>query len=533
MRRAAIYARFSTDLQDDRSIEDQIAICRDYARRHDLVVVETYDDRAASGASVFNRDGVQRLLAATRAGVFDVVIAESMSRVGRDQEDRAAIRKRLRFAGVTIMTPADGVVTDLTDGIRAVIDSQYLDDLKHATRRGMAGVIRDKRHAGGKAYGYVPVKGEPGRLIIVEREAIIIRRIFEEFVGGSTSREIARRLNGEGVPPPRGEVWGASTVTGNATRGTGILRNELYAGRLIWNRLRMVRDPDTGRRVSRPNPRRDWQVVEVPKLAILPAELFEAAQGRIKARSDVAPTYLRKPKRPLSGLLRCAACGGGMSTYGKKRGEPKRVRCTRYAETGACPDPRTFYLDTIEAAVVAALRAELRHPDVVAEFVRTYHDERRRLASQQGTTRTAAERRLAEVRREIERIVDGVARGELAPAVFGPHASALDEERKGLQASIAEEHDPVVTLHPAALARYEEMVGRLQNSIAEGTTAGNAEYPEVMRDLVESVTVRPSNEPGRVEIDIKGRLNALLGKEAFPNRRSWSGGGINGSGGRI
>jgi site-specific DNA recombinase len=72
--------------------------------------------------------------------------------------DRAAIRKRLRFAGVTIMTPADGVVTDLTDGIRAVIDSQYLDDLKHATRRGMAGVIRDKRHAGGKAYGYTPVK---------------------------------------------------------------------------------------------------------------------------------------------------------------------------------------------------------------------------------------------------------------------------------------------------------------------------------------------------------------------------------------
>ena len=177
MRRAAIYARFSTDLQDDRSIEDQIAICRDYARRHDLVVVETYDDRAASGASVFNRDGVHRLLAAARAGIFDIVIAESMSRVGRDQEDRAAIRKRLRFANVTIMTPADGVVTDLTDGIRAVIDSQYLDDLKHATRRGMAGVIREKRHAGGKAYGYTPVKGEPGRLIIVECEANTVRRI--------------------------------------------------------------------------------------------------------------------------------------------------------------------------------------------------------------------------------------------------------------------------------------------------------------------------------------------------------------------
>ena len=106
----------------------------------------------------------------------------------------------------------------------------------------------------------------------------------------------------------------------NSTRGTAIVRNELYAGRLIWNRVRMVRDPDTGRRSSRPNPRQDWHVMEVPELAIVPAELFEAAQSRIKARSDIAPTYLRKPKRPLSGLLRCGACGGGMSTYGEKEG---------------------------------------------------------------------------------------------------------------------------------------------------------------------------------------------------------------------
>jgi site-specific DNA recombinase len=223
-----------------------------------------------------------------------------------------------------------------------------------------------------------------------------------------------------------------------------------------------------------------------------------------------------------------------MSTYGKRKGEPKRVRCTRDAETGTCPDPRTFYIDRIEEAVVAALRAELRHPDVITEFVRTYHKERRRLASQQDAKRTHAERRLAEVRREIERIVDGVTRGELASAVFGPRASALDEERKSLEASMAEEHDTVVTLHPAALARYEEIVGRLQQSMAQGTAAGNAEYPEVMRDLIQSVTVRAGDEPGRVKVTIEGRLNALLGEEAFPNRRKGrAGGGMDGSGGRI
>jgi site-specific DNA recombinase len=99
---------------------------------------------------------------------------------------------------------------------------------------------------------------------------------------------------------------------------------------------------------------------------------------------------------------------------------------------------------------------------------------------------------------------------------------------------MAEERAAVVALHPAALARYEEMIGRLQMSIAEGTVAGNAEYPEVMRDLVESVTVRPGDEPGRVKVEIKGRLNALLREEAFPSRpKGFGGGGIDGSGGRI
>jgi site-specific DNA recombinase len=153
-------------MQNERSIEDQIALCRDYAVRQGFTVVETCEDRALSGASLHNRPGIQELMTAAKRRQFEIVVAESMSRIGRDQEDRALIRKRLKFAGVTIMTPADGVVTDLTDGIRAVIDSQYLDDLKHAVRRGMSGKVRAGLSGGGLTYGYRVVKkfdekGEP------------------------------------------------------------------------------------------------------------------------------------------------------------------------------------------------------------------------------------------------------------------------------------------------------------------------------------------------------------------------------------
>jgi len=170
-----------------------------YAARNDYEIVAVFSDRAMTGSSFVLRRGVQAMLQAARAGQFDFVIAESLSRLARDQEDAPAIRKRLEFAGVKIVTTADGVVSPLMHGLRTIIDSQYLDDLKSAVRRGMSGVIRDGRHAGGALYGYRSVPGRPGELEIVPEQAEIIRRIFREYVAGDVPRAIAGRLNGEGM----------------------------------------------------------------------------------------------------------------------------------------------------------------------------------------------------------------------------------------------------------------------------------------------------------------------------------------------
>ena len=96
---------------------------------------------------------------------------------------------------------------------------------------------------------------------------------------GGTPREIAHDLNNEGIAPPRGRSWNASTINGNMQRGTGLIQNELYAGRLVWNKVRMVKDPDAGKRLSRPNAKKDWQTAEVPELRIVSQELFNAAQS--------------------------------------------------------------------------------------------------------------------------------------------------------------------------------------------------------------------------------------------------------------
>jgi site-specific DNA recombinase len=92
-------------------------------------------------------------------------------------------------------------------------------------------------------------------LKIAEAEADVVRRIFSDYAAGKSPRDIACELNIERVAPPWGSSWNASTINGNVKRGTGIVLNDIYAGRIVWNKVRMIKDPATGKRVSRPNPK--------------------------------------------------------------------------------------------------------------------------------------------------------------------------------------------------------------------------------------------------------------------------------------
>lgn len=108
----------------------------------------------------------------------------------------------------------------------------------------------------------------------------MLRRIFRGYAAGVSPMALAKRLNAEHVPGPGGASWNPSTIHGNPARGTGVLNNELYVGRLVWNRLRYVKDPDTGKRVSRPNPPSQWVTTSVPELRIVDDELWNEVKAR-------------------------------------------------------------------------------------------------------------------------------------------------------------------------------------------------------------------------------------------------------------
>ena len=122
-----------------------------------------------------------------------------------------------------------------------------------------------------------------GEREIDETEAAIVRRIFAAYGAGLPPRRIAAGLNREGIPGPRGGLWNASTINGSRQRQNGILNNALYLGRITYNRQRFIKDPATGKRVSRLNPEPLWITKEVPHLRIIADETWAAVQA-IKSR---------------------------------------------------------------------------------------------------------------------------------------------------------------------------------------------------------------------------------------------------------
>src|ERR1700694_4395836 len=110
MPKVALYARYSTDNQSVVSIEEQFRICREHAGKEHWQVVDTYHDAAISGASVILRPSVQSMLQDAQRGKFDIVLAEALDRVSRDQADVATLFKHLRFAGVQVVTLRGGGV---------------------------------------------------------------------------------------------------------------------------------------------------------------------------------------------------------------------------------------------------------------------------------------------------------------------------------------------------------------------------------------------------------------------------------------
>ncbi|MBY0497945.1 MAG: recombinase family protein [Cyanobacteria bacterium] len=509
----AIYARYSSDNQREASIADQFRVCREYAQRKGWKIAKEYSDHAMSGATLL-RPGFQAMMQSALRKEVEVVLAESLDRFSRDQEDTAGLFKRLTFAGVSIETISEGDITFLHIGLKGTMNAMYLSELADKTRRGLRGRIEIGRAGGGLCYGYRVLRriengtATTGEREIVEEEAAVIRRIFHDYAAGASPKQICKALNAEAIPGPQGALWGPSTIHGNPKRGIGILHNELYVGRLVWNRQRFLKDPDNGKRVARPNPESAWIIKDVPALRIVDDETWKAVRDRYasvqrkwSAAAKASFNQFRRPKYLFSGLTKCGQCGAGFIVHSREQ-----LGCFGARDRGTCSNNLRISRLDVESRVLGALQTKLLRKDFFEEFCREFAKEMNRLRMEQRAGLNMAKRELSKVETRRKKLLDLMLDDVVSTSEGKEEMLGLTARRDELQHQIKTAHEPPPLLHPSMADLYRTKVEQLAAALqADGS---RLEASEALRGLIDSIVLTPHE--GQLRIELRGNLAAML-----------------------
>ena len=507
--RTAAYARFSSENQRDASLDDQLRNCRTYAARQGWPAPAVFTDAAISGSRL-DRPGYLELLSRLRAGHFDVLLVDDLSRLSRDAIESAKVVKELTFRGVRLVGVSDGVDTARKShkadvGLRGLMSELYLDDLAEKTHRGLTGRALAGASAGGLPYGYRAMSA--GERAIDELQAQIVRRIFREFIEGSPPRAIAHRLNQEGVPTARGGTWAHSAIHGDLKRGLGILANPIYAGRYIWNRSHWVKHPETGRRVRQERPASEWIIQERPDLAIVDAATWDAAQARLRRfgsrhKSGERPKGARgRPARYLlSGILKCGSCGGPMVVV-----DYYRYGCANNKDRGATVCTSTLRVPRVqlEDAVLATIRQELLSDASFQRFQRATAAALKRATPDLDATG----RRLADAERVRDNIMAAIRAGIFTESTR-LELIAAEKTIEVIKAEIAAQRafQPAQFL-PRARETWRAIVDRLGDYARDVAGARQA-----LRDLLgDALTLKNENGDPFVEVAASSQINVVAG----------------------
>ena len=492
-----IYARYSSMLQNERSIEDQVRRCREFIAQNGGKPedAQVFADYAVSGASL-DRPGFEALMEAANGGRGRAIVTEDMSRISRDFADSAQIFKQLQFRQVPLLGVADGIDTSskhakLSFTVKSLVADIYLDDLRDKTLRGLEGRALDGFATGNVAFGFhtVPTT-EPGvtgnRIEIHEAEAPIVRRIFTESRDGRSLTTIAHGLNRDSIPSPRvGSKhkcfgWGASTIR-------AILYNERYIGVWRFKEKQWVKVPGTNRRQPRRRNAADVIVQQRPELRIIDQKLWDAVAARLATlkakyaggRQKGGLTFKRAPYL-LSGLLACAVCGAPMSMEGGT--SARYYRCQTYKKKRLCSNDRSVREDVTRTKILTAIRDQLLSPDGIAHTRKRVAEELRDYSNKLAAELRDRRERLERTEVKMRGLVDFIATGDRSDYVVSTlHdlEAFTRQEREALAELQRASHEP---LRLPSIDEVCAQVADLDARLAQDPEAGREQLRRWLKD---------------------------------------------------
>ncbi|OWY18274.1 hypothetical protein B6V73_00205 [Thioclava sp. JM3] len=492
MKRAAIYARYSSSLQKATSIEDQIAMARRECERNGWTVVEIFEDREKTGRNM-RRPGFQAMKAAVARGEVDVVVIEALDRLTRKVVDALSQFDLLQFQGVELHSVKEGELEFFSVLVGGIGAQQFSEMIGAHTRRGMQGAVsRGRLHT--SAYGYRKREAAEGLNREIDPEqAEVVRRIFRETADGRSATAIAKALNADRIPAPKGGTWDASSIRGRKDRCEGILNNRLYVGEASVCRFGRRYHPETGAKAVFAT--EDDTVTETfDALRIVSQDLWDQVQAELATRTQRAtstgnPQAARRSKHLLSGLMVCGCCGAPYIKTSRNRFQCRENR------KGVCENSLTIRQTRIEPRVFTALRSRLRSAELIAEFEAAFRAEMRILeGTDLGASIKAANAQLAKVRKARRRIMSAIENGADF-ADYGARDKELKAEAQELEDRIAQlevQQDRKDATPPDIPAIFEAALQDLEALLGDPDLVARAN--EELRTLIRSITLIPDTK---------------------------------------
>ena len=523
--RCAAYARYSSDRQSAASIQDQLRKCREYAEQQgwDFLEEHVYADEALSGAGADRPELVrlQRACASTPRP-FDVLLLDDTSRMSRNQGETARIFERLSFDGIRIVAVSQGIDSqneqaDVLMTVHGLVDSLYIKELAKKTHRGLEGRALQGLHTGGRCYGYdnAPEDGGGVRLRVNAKEAEIIRRIFEMAAEACSLKTIAKNLNREGVPSPRPRA-GKQYATWCPTAIREMLRRDLYAGRVVWNRSRFVKQPGTNKRLRRERPRTEWRIAERPELRIIDGALW----GRVQARlAFVAHAFTRGPgaglyhrastsQNLLTGLLKCGSCGANLEIVtGRGKAGHQRYGCPQNFYRGACANTLKERADWLEDRLLSELQRAVLRPEVVDYALQEFERQLTASLSHLSAQVRRMRHRREQIQQELNRLIE-------TAAACG-HSAALVEAINSREQELGEITQRLFAGQPESVPNQVAKIRRfVTERLADIRQLLNADVLRAKAELgrhVTSIRMLPQGEGKKGHYIAAGDWNLLGG----------------------
>ena len=518
----AIYCRVSTEEQSENgySIDEQERLLEEWCKKMGYVIYKCYSDRGISGKNIKDRPALKELLSDAKAGKFDMVISWKINRVSRKLEDVLKIVNLLEKNNITFKSYSEPFETDTPAGrmqfqMMALIGEFERGTIAQNVKMGMIAKAKSGNWCGGRVLGYDLVpnnspeeeKKGKNKLEINEKEAEIVRFIFNEYSKGKGYKAITNKMNKLGYKTKKGNNFSVGSIR-------DILTNPVYIGEIRYN----VRQnwSEKRRRNINPNPIR----VKGKHEAIIDRELWDKVQLILESKKG-KPSRIYDGEYPLTGILRCPKCGAGMvisrTTNTLADGTKKRIAyycCGNWKNKGTSVcNSNTIRVDKANEYVFKKIEELVSNEAVIKAVVKNINKERKDKVK-------PAKRLLGDIDKELEKldkrkrkIFEAYEDDILTKAEFqirkdelNEKIRILEEEKKPLLNTISEDVSEEIP--------YEFIKDILMNfSKILNSSVSREQQKKLLHMIISEITMNESREIDSIKLNINDKLVEYLVKE--------------------